>query len=251
MVFHDIWDQWFGIPKLQFQGPAAKKDDVVCEDDVASQSIMLGLPWADIDFILQAQQAWADRYARGRWYEHSVPFADGGEDKSNHDHDGGFSHFNARACFEADYERAIKWPAFQFQDVGWGTQDVHPMAQIPMDLIAGPWNEEKKRRLFWLTRGGIQLHLKMQNLIPWEVKVQCLDNAVISAECPDPLIINCLVSDWTFRDIPEDISRKQVLDLNRRIEWGGDPPDTKEVLRRIAIALNFDMQLPQWLHMPS
>lgn len=250
-VFHETWDQWFGIPRLQLQGPKLKDGTFfVYEGDISFQSDMLELPWVDIDFILQAQQAWADKYARDRWYQHSVPFAEG-EGKFNHGHEGGFSHFKSRACFDADYERALKWPAFQTTSMTWGTRDVHPHVRMPMDLITGPWNEEKRRRIFWLTRGGIRLGAKGQTPVPWEVKLACLDNAVISAEELDPLIINCLISDWIFKDLPEDIVRKQLVQLSRRIEWGGDSPESKEILRRIATALNLDLQLPQYDRIPG
>lgn len=215
----------------------------------SSQSAMLKLPWADVNFILQAQQTWADRYGHGRWYQHSVPFEDG-HNKLNHGHEGGFSHFIARSCFEADYERALQWPAFKTEAMSWGTQDVHPMTRIPTDLITGPWNGEKKRRLFWLSRGGIQLGGEGQSPIPWEVKVKCLENAVISSEEPDPLIINCLIGNWIFTDLPEDVVRKQLIGLDRRIEWGGDGPESKEILRRIRNALDMFMQLPSYHHMP-
>jgi hypothetical protein len=213
------------------------------------QSVLLDQPWVNIDLILQAQQAWSDRCARDRWYQHCVPFEDG-EDKLNHDHEGGFAHFNARDCFEADYERALKWPAFKTEAMSWGTQDVHPMVRMPTHLVTGPWDEEKKRRLFWLTRGGLQVGSEGHSPIPWEVKMKCLENAVILAEKPDSLILNCLVGNWIFLDLPEDLVRKRLLDLDRRLEWGGDEPETREALRRIRSALDMFMQLPRYHHLP-
>lgn len=38
MAFHDTWQQWFGIPKTQFQGPVAKvKELASCDGDVLFQ----------------------------------------------------------------------------------------------------------------------------------------------------------------------------------------------------------------------
>ncbi|KAG6006647.1 hypothetical protein E4U21_006792 [Claviceps maximensis] len=255
VVFQDTWDQCFGIPKKKLLGSeAADNGDLFGgEDSVSSQSDMLEMPWVDIDFILQAQQAWADRYARDRCYQHSLPYTGEEDELGRHapDHEESSSYFNSRACFEADYQQAVKWPAFlttaTTTSTAWGTQDVHPLVRMPMELITGPWNEEKKRRLFWLIRGGVDLGADGRtSSIPWEVKLACLDAAVISAEQPDALIINCLISDWVFKGLPEDAARKQLLNLRRRIEWGGDPPETKETLRRVATMLNLDLQLPEY-----
>ncbi|KAG5948930.1 hypothetical protein E4U53_006102 [Claviceps sorghi] len=255
LVFCDTWDQCFGIPKAKLQ---AEKGNLCsrCEGDVSFQSDMLEMPWVDIDFILQAQQAWADRYARDRRYQHSLPSAEGLDELDHfaHKHGEGSPYFHSRACFEADYEQAVKWPAFMLTtttSTAWGTQDVHPLVRMPTDLITGPWDEERKRRLFWLIRGGVRLGAEGQTPIPWEVKLACLDAAVISAEEPDALIINCLIGDWIFTGLPEDAARRQLVDLSRRIEWGGDPPETKEILRRVATALNLDLQLPEYYRLPG
>ncbi|KIE00182.1 hypothetical protein MAJ_03839, partial [Metarhizium majus ARSEF 297] len=251
LAFHDTWNQWFGIPKTQLHGPRPKQKEWASFDgDAVFQSAMLELPWVDVDFILQAQQAWSDRYARDRWYQHSVPFEDGYH-QLNHDHHGGFAHFHARDCFEADYKRALEWPAFKTEAMSWGTHDLHPRARFPVDLITGPWDEEKKRRLFWLTRGGLQMGGEGQNPVPWEIKLKCLENAIINAEEPDPLIINCLIGNWIFLDLPEDIVRKHLISLDRRLEWGADEPASRAILRRIRNTLDMFMQLPQYHHMPA
>ncbi|KHN98774.1 uncharacterized protein MAM_03236 [Metarhizium album ARSEF 1941] len=255
VAFHDTWDQWFGVPKTQWHGPRIQEEDGPSfGGDAVFQSAMLELPWVDIDFILQAQQAWSDRYARDRWYQHSVPFeVEAGSHHLNHDHQGGFSHFNARDCFEADYRRALAWPAFKTESMSWGTHDLHPMTRLPVDLVTGPWDDEKKRRLFWLARGGLQMGAESRNPVPvpWETKVACLENAVINAEEPDPLIINCLIGNWVFLDLPEDIVRKHLVSLDRRLAWGGDEPASRGILRRIRSTLDVFMQLPQYHHMPA
>lgn len=162
------------------------------------------------------------------------------------------SHLDARACFEADYERAAGWPAFQAEQASrWGTQDVHPMVRLPVQLVTGPWDQESRRRLFWLTRGGVRLGSHDANLASWEVKLQCLDNAVVFAEEPDALVINCLVSRWALTGLPEDVVRKRLVHLDRRIEWGGDPPAVKDVLRRTADALNADAQFDRSNHVAA
>lgn len=203
---------------------------------------MLAMPWANIDFILQAQQAWADRYARDRWYQHSIPWREDPGDLG-HDHGGGFSHFNARECFEADYQQAFRWPAFFAESVEWRARDVHPLTRMPTELITGPWDDERLRRLFWLGRGGVVIDGDGQT--PWEVKLQCLDNAVVSAPEPSALVVNCLMRSWIFTGLPRDEVRKQLVALDRRIQWGGDGPESREMLRRTRSALDLSLHVGQ------
>ncbi|KAG5914983.1 hypothetical protein E4U61_005130 [Claviceps capensis] len=117
------------------------------------------MPWVDIDFILEAQQAWADKYARGRCYRH---YENEGlilqylYEKNVHVDDRYMQHvrqheektwkFDARACFEADYERALQIPPtpepFVLSNL-LGLPDAHPHVRTPVDLLTGPWDEEK------------------------------------------------------------------------------------------------------------
>ncbi|KAG6034250.1 hypothetical protein E4U41_006615 [Claviceps citrina] len=246
VAFRDTWDQCLDLcTPRRFEG------------DASLQSDLLEMPWVNIDFILQAQQAWADRYARDRRYLHlHRPPVFAGEGDKRHpyhlhqnslDHKDGHPPYNSRACFEADYAQALKWSAFRLLPRFAGRRDVHPLVRMPTDLITGPWDEEKRRRLFWLTRGGIELDEDDGRApIPWEVKLACLDAAVISAEKPDPLIINCLLGPCIYSGLPEDAARKQLVRLSRRIEWGGDLPETNDILRRTARRLNHDLQLPEY-----
>ncbi|KAK5998780.1 hypothetical protein PT974_01163 [Cladobotryum mycophilum] len=221
-AFHDTWIQWFGIPadKAIVHGPWLKdaKHFPSGGDDVF-QSEVLGQAWINIDLILQAQQTWADNNAHGRWYQHSIPWDD--ESRSlEHDHEGGFSHFDARKCFEADYQQALKWPAFRIQREPWFFQDIHPKTRIPTELITGPWNEEMRRRVFWLCRGGFTPVGEDDSPLGWELKIELLRNAILNASEPNALIINCLVRNWVFADLPADVVRKELVDLERRLEWG-------------------------------
>ncbi|PNY29058.1 uncharacterized protein TCAP_01020 [Tolypocladium capitatum] len=245
-AFHDTWQQWFGIPAGQpvYHVPqVADMQQVPCQGDHVLQSEMLEMPWAKIDFILQAQQAWTDRYARGRWYRHSIPWQDDPGHLGHH-HNGGFSHFDARECFEADYRRALKWPPFYVESVKWRAQDVHPLARMPTDLMTGPWDGEKLRRLFWLSRGGIVVDGDGQTPPSWEVKLQCLDNAVLSTPEPNVLVVNCLMQSWIFTDLPQDEVRKRLAGLDRRRVYWGDEPESSEILRRTRNALDPFLLVP-------
>ena len=192
-----------------------------CPLTLTSQSALLELPWVDIDFILQAQQTWADTYAKNRWYQHCVPFLDDYSFTTDHDCQGGFGHFNARECFEVDYQNYASWlfPSDFQQD--WSTRDVHPLVRVPDNLVTGPWNEEQQRRLFWLIRGGAHIGPPAHAPQPWEVKMECVRNAVIDIPTPNAMIANLLFtrldSSWGIVGIPDDVIRVEMRNLHKKL----------------------------------
>ncbi|KAG5933291.1 hypothetical protein E4U60_004574 [Claviceps pazoutovae] len=150
--FHDTWDQYFGISMSQ-EGFDWSDIENRFKDDFYLQSDLLSMPWVDIDFILEAQQAWADKYARGRCYRHyekrtfAIPVQHLYE-KRFHAHNRYMQHvlqheketwkFDARACFEADYERALQippTPQFFLRCCLRSSPDVHPDMHPPVHLL--------------------------------------------------------------------------------------------------------------------
>ncbi|CCE33283.1 uncharacterized protein CPUR_07207 [Claviceps purpurea 20.1] len=244
MGFHDTWDEYFGIPVLEVE----RKSGMGCKGDDKLQTALLSMPWVDIDFILEAQQAWADKYAAGRCYRHydgkCCQLQPSWEELSHaghpyHEH--ALQHeekawkFNARACFEADYERALQYPPdpHHFAPcVSWGLVEVNAYVALPVELITGPWDEEKKRRLFWLSRAGICYGGRqfIWREIPSEARLACLDTAVISAETLDPLILNCLIGGWLFQSVPRDAKRKPLVNLSYRIAGVTGAGETREMM---------------------
>lgn len=210
---------------------------------VVIQTQVLDQPWIRIELILQAQQTWADNHAQGRHYQHGTHWVDEPHEVG-HDHDGGFSHFNARACFEADYQQALKWNAFAARGIHWFTQDIHPLTRIPTRLITGPWDDEAQRQLFWMCRGGYMSCGKLFSEPPWEVKLELLRNSMLNSEVPNLLAINCLYRTWVFDGLPADVIRREIVGLERRIEWGGDPLETRELLRRVRSAFFLSLHIP-------
>jgi hypothetical protein len=200
------------------------------------QTAVLKQPWVTIDFILLAQQVWADNYGTRRWYQHSTPWNQE-PDEVCHSHRGGVYHFNAKECFEVDYQQALKWPPFRVEALPWGTQEVHPKTRLPTDLLTGPWNDEQLRRLFWLTRGGMMVNSGSDASIPWEIKMQFLRNAILDVEQPQVLAINCLMGAWLFKDLPQDIVRQELAGIDRRLQWGDDSETTKYILERTRKAM--------------
>lgn len=198
---------------------------------------MLRQPWATVDFILQAQQTWADHHAFGRWYQHSLPWTDE-PNEICHSHHGGPTHFNAQKCFEVDFQQALKWPPFRVESLPWGGQDIHPKVKVPTELITGPWTHEQLRRLFWFSRGGMMVVGPEGQMPPWEVKIQFLQNAILHATHPNILAINCLMGAWVFQDLPGDVVRKELSDIERRLKWGDDIDTTRQILQRTRNALS-------------
>ncbi|KAL6807565.1 hypothetical protein GGI42DRAFT_248640 [Trichoderma sp. SZMC 28013] len=246
-AFHETWDQWFGIPTNPaiVHGPWLEDaQHVPCCGDPVFQTKVLNQPWITIDLILQAQQTWFENHGRGRYYQHGAFWIDKGPEVG-HDYDGGFCHFNARECFEADYQQAIKWPAFAARGVHWFSQDIHPLTRIPDRLTTGPWDDESQRQLFWLCRGGYMTCGKLLVQPPWEVKIELIRNSMLNADVPNLLAINCLYRTWVFDGLPSDIVRKEIVGLERRIQWGGDPLQTRDLLRRVRSAFFFSLHMPQ------
>ena len=208
---------------------------------------MLNLPWIDAEFVLQAQQAWADRYARDRPFMHNLPAGDE-EKEGNPEHDwsGRAGHFNAHACFEAEYQRALGWQTVfcgprRPWGRQWGYQDVHEDTRMPTRLLTGPWDDRSRRLLYFLARGGLGHQVRYKGPrevrqasyhhdLPWELKLQCLENAVVSAEKLDYVVINCLFRNDVFSGLPASEVSQLKIRLNRRTEWGGDEPHDRDTL---------------------
>ncbi|KAG6134406.1 hypothetical protein E4U12_002210 [Claviceps purpurea] len=172
------------------------------------------MPCVNIDFILEAQQIWADKFARGRCYRHYETEGSSIQKLYKtkvHARDRYMQHvrqhqkktwkFDARACFEADYERALQFP---------------------------PW--EKKRRLFWFVRAGV--FQPSNGFINGKVRLASLDAAMISPEKPDPLVIKCLMPTLLLRTVlqPKAVHNRLVK-LCSRVRRGGDTQDMRKFLR--------------------
>lgn len=256
-AFHDTWKQGFGKTS---RGPASflleGSDKMLSElesfaGDPELQSEMLKLPWVKIDFVLETQQVWADKYARDRPYEHWLgsefecgpPISHDLKHSPPSSSEG--SSFNARACFEADYSQLLSWDLEMAGEVGecylMRTHDVHPLAHIPPKLLAGPWTEPQRRLFFWLMRSIAGGHAR-KVLPPWETRVECIRNALINVPSPDMVIEKCLMvgekvmecspEPWLFRDLPTDVAGDLVDDISKRLKWGDDSEDTQHMLVR-------------------
>ncbi|KAG6137107.1 hypothetical protein E4U12_000837 [Claviceps purpurea] len=263
-AFHESWDSTLSKGEVEFRPESEKCSELDVEElkeEASLQYALLSMPWANIDFILDAEQAWVDKYARGRCFKRHNNW--GGrfspEDhasyapKSYHEHirrhSSGELKFDARACFEADYARAlvhrISPGSFSVDTVSEMPELTPPV--VPVDLITGPWNEEQKRRLFWLARANLDrfsdpLYLGSR---PVEVKLACLDAAVISAEVLDPLIVNCLMGPWLFEDLPRDAEHERLLKLVDRIDRGGEVLDM-DILRFVVTQLDRDCRFEEY-----
>ncbi|KAG5937394.1 hypothetical protein E4U60_001965 [Claviceps pazoutovae] len=263
-AFHESWDSTLSKGEMEFRPESEKCSELDVEElkkEASLQYAILSMPWADIDFILEAEQAWANKFARGRCFKRhnnwGGRFSPGEHayyaPRSYHEHirrhSLGELKFAARACFEADYERAlvhrISPGSFSVDTVSEMPELTPPV--VPVDLITGPWDEEKKRRLFWLARANLDrfsdpLYLGTR---PVEVKLACLDAAVISAEVLDPLIVNCLMGPWLFEDLPQDAEHERLLKLVDRIDRGGEVLDM-DILRFVVTQLDRDCRFEDY-----
>ncbi|KAG6024383.1 hypothetical protein E4U19_003833 [Claviceps sp. Clav32 group G5] len=251
MAFHDTWDHCFGKPVNWSDIMRAPVGDVPLQSD------LLSMPWVNVDFILEAQQTWADKYARGRRYRHHEHeslltqrlFQKNIRARNRYmqhvfEHELKLWKFEARACFEADYERALQFqplPLCTLTDNLGGSVDIHPHVRIPVNLLTGPWDEEKKRLLFWLVRAGARVQDDDKEDF-WKVKVACLDAAVISPQKVDPLIINCLIGPWIYTALPKDAANERLAKLSRRIDKRQDKRDMRDVLRFLIKGMDKDRQ---------
>ncbi|KAG5937809.1 hypothetical protein E4U59_004140 [Claviceps monticola] len=245
-AFHDIWDA-----RLDKDRPRRKRYWGYNDKKEVKKEASLQ---ADIDFILDAQQAWANKYARGRSFDHGhdwgglsdegTSYAPQSYQKHVLQHSLGEVTFDARACFEAEYDRALACRVspdiFSFATLFEMPDLTPPVA--PVNLLTGPWNEEQKRRLFWLVRTKVSYDMKLGPLFlgprAVQVKLACLDAAVISAEQLDLLIINCLIGCWLFEDLPQDAKRERLVKLCNRIDRGGEMLDM-QILRFVVRGLDY------------
>ncbi|KAG5970822.1 hypothetical protein E4U56_007216 [Claviceps arundinis] len=251
-AFHDIWDVTLDKYVLDSR-PEWKKYWRYNNADVQNEASIQ----ADIDFILDAQQAWADKHALGRSFDHVNDWGGLSMDGTSYAPESYLQHvrqhslgevtFDARACFEADYDRALAYRVspdnFAFVTIFEMPDLTPPVA--PVNLITGPWNEEQKRRLFWLVRAKLLYDMKLDPLFlgtrAVEVKLACLDAAVVSAEILDPLIINCLMGCWLFENLPRDAKHERLVQLCHRIDQGGEMLDMR-ILRFVVRELDDDKQ---------
>ncbi|KAG5914806.1 hypothetical protein E4U61_005319 [Claviceps capensis] len=118
--------------------------------------------------------------------------------------------------------------------------DILQKVRIPMDLITGPWDEEKRRRH---CVGGEPFN---DIPYPWEVKLACLDAVLIHAEEPDRLAINCLIGQWIYTDLLQDEAHKRLVALCRRLGRGGDPPDIERFLGELIKRLDDGGQFSEY-----
>ncbi|KAG5969651.1 hypothetical protein E4U58_001262 [Claviceps cyperi] len=272
-AFHETWDwtlskgevkshlekgkEVVNLPVLPEWWKCSELDVEELKEEASIQFALLSMPWAKIDFILDTEQAWVNKYARGRCFTRHNSW--GGTfspeeyascaPKKFHEHicrhSLGELTFDARACFEADYERSL---AHRISPGSFSVGTVSEMPEltppvVPVDLITGPWDEEQKRRLFWLARANLDhfsdpLYLGSR---PVEVKLACLDAAVISADNLDPLIVNCLMGPWLFEDLPQDAEHERLIKLVDRIDRGGEVVDM-DILRFVVTQLDRDCQ---------
>lgn len=268
-AFHDTWDQGFGKPRnLPYLVDDPRCGDAMisqCRGDPEMQSELLALPWVTLDFLLDAQQVWADKYARDRPYEHWKDRESFTQDDTHHAKHGPLREafdpsrddiYNARRCFEADYRGAqrgmFEWGVMRPSRM----QDVHPLTRMPLSLITGPWTIEDRRLVFWIMRAGSTGHTTAYNHAPWEARVDAIRNLTINASKPENFVETCLMGTeavvdgdhdlWLYHGIPPDVIVKLTDEIYKRLDWGDDDEETRQILRRTKGYLQDSMVRSTW-----
>lgn len=133
--------------------------------------------------ILDSEQSWRNRFARGCSYEHTKLWGDAESYPAlmlTAEHD--LQAMNVvRRDFLMDYMafREVENPNSPIPQAQSNTAEtyilVHKDTQIPDDLLTGPWdNDHVLQKLFWLVRAGARL----SNDQTWEVTLEGFRNAV-------------------------------------------------------------------------
>ncbi|KAM3441612.1 hypothetical protein NHJ13734_002757 [Beauveria thailandica] len=242
--FHDTWDQWFGIPFDKIlEGPRAEDEGrgcrtpqeakyFPCDGDPELQSALLELPWVDIDFILHAQQTWADTYARHRWYE--PPFRV---------HHGKYGAFDAASSFNCAWRHFCRTPNGPHRTA---VRNVHPNVRLPLPLVTGPWDAERTKRLFWLVLGGVNLEARdgATRSLPWEYHLDFLRNAIVRTETPNEVAYRLLRDQCDLMRVPPDLLRSERDALVRRLQRIGESePQVVELLQNALEDINYKLDL--------
>ncbi|KAH7304926.1 hypothetical protein B0I35DRAFT_484120 [Stachybotrys elegans] len=239
-AFGDTWDQSFGHlpqqmdtagverslldwkrqPPANYPEQEKLKHGPDSAGNAAFQSKVLELPQVTIDVLLVAQQRWVDQSSRGRWFQHNTICCKGthlpDDDAPADQHPP--ARFDAQACFEADFQQVMATPSRRRYVSNWFHQDVHPDAQIPKSVLTGPWDDEKRRRLLWLKRGGANLEHEWYRSLAWEDKADCLENMLLRPPRLDLFVFNCLWDTALADQLPTELVSKYLARLDERME---------------------------------
>lgn len=243
-AFADTWVQGYGQPieVPYFSAPDGFPELENRAGDPGLQTDVLELPWVTMDFILEAQQVWIDKFAKGRRYTHWLLKKNTSRYKEHpHTHDA--DAHTARECLELDYQIVRDdWSHGLTDFHPKRMQDVHPRTRIPMQLITGPWDSEKERRLLWLIRGGALGYSHSYYLLSWEARLQCLRNMILETTTPNVLVENLLslnfptgpydFDPWLYWGFPVDVAQREIDGISERLKWGDDSETAREMLHR-------------------
>ncbi|KAK0729796.1 hypothetical protein B0H67DRAFT_474933 [Lasiosphaeris hirsuta] len=172
-AFGPTWDVWFGCTRAQVASYAGWGRDM-CRfgGSRVFQSKVLACRWMNWEMMLDAQKIWFRRHGGGgRHFEREVGVLVAQGVMARADEIG--------ECFEEDWadwkegceallyaERAdgrhdrgaMKLLVQQCLRYQSPYLDLHCMAKIPDYLIAGPFNWDRAKLLFWLIRGGATMN---------------------------------------------------------------------------------------------
>ncbi|KAI1125771.1 hypothetical protein F5Y10DRAFT_224310 [Nemania abortiva] len=225
-AFGPTWEVWFGC----FNGRDAGYIDgpfpmihsyAGWEEDADRfggnpnfQTDLLACSWTTIDMILDCRDIWVRRHAQARPFEYIALWGcpNGTAFIHRSPSIGNSDIKEARCYFYHDYGafRHEKMIPLGSRELGmfpfhgpW--IEVHRSAEIPDDLITGPWDEGSLQKLFWLMQAGARLSPNQT----WEVTLEGFRNATSDRNAPNMTALKLLHVLGAFLNWPKHIREEE------------------------------------------
>ncbi|KXJ93999.1 hypothetical protein Micbo1qcDRAFT_158932 [Microdochium bolleyi] len=193
-AFAPTWEVWHGCVNGSQRSAHRISSYAGWQEDVFRwggnpnfQSALLSQPWADITMILESEQSWCNRFARGRFYEPAKLWGDAEIhpsvlSKVGHDLSA-LSVIHREFLLDYTALREVEKSDSPLPQAQSNTTEtfirVHKLTKIPDNLLTGPWNNDHDlQKLFWLVRAGARLSEDQT----WEVTLEGFRNAVQGLE---------------------------------------------------------------------
>lgn len=240
-VFAPTWSDSLGksIRALPIYLWDSKRVPIDFAGDPKLQSDILACKWATMDIITGALQVWLLRNGRDYLCDHSEtpPQADNiiipAQSPSGHNAARAYKHAteSLHECFEFSFRRfATLQSHFEFSTYG----EVHPAIRIPDALLAGPFDLDMIKKLYWLSRSLI----KVKGDQSWELAKEGLQNILEHEDDEQAALLIILFEDiGAWDDWPRSArfaARSLVnMNLERRRAANRDDPLFRRVLKLV------------------
>lgn len=150
------------------------------------QTALLTQPWAKVDILLQAQQAWAQRYQPTLRYQYLQPWGTSLTEPTT---------YEPSTSFDEDYKYMVHMWRTDVSSVNTirSVKEINSFTRAPQRLFHGPWSEEMLRRIFFFWRAGADLDATV-DAIPWEYRIVAFNEAIKDPANPPWAFIKCVMA---------------------------------------------------------